>query len=269
MVSNAEWLRGAFATPGATICSVARAAGVNEKTVRRWQKRHEVPSRLRTETASLRQAIQGTLPVSTIEVIEGELLGDGNLHARGRQPDIRQPPAARYQHTCGGTPGYVEWLATQLEALPVVIDPPRTHPKRVSVEGQPLHKFVLRSRSHAALGPVFDRWYVREAGRNRKRVPTDLVLTARMALHWYMGDGGAIRQRDKPRQRALRIDTHGFTHEEVYHLAGLLADFRATVRRQRHWRFVAVLDGPEFLEWIGPCPVPQVHAHKWNWTLRD
>src|SRR6476659_1841520 len=149
-VSDPAWLAAQFAEPRVTVAVVASRAGCDEKTVRRWLARYGLATRAMSESASLRQADQRLLPPRTIEVIEGELLGDGNLVAPSRCASAVRH-AARYQHNSKYR-AYLDWLATQLIGVTCTFYGPYDNRK-----GGLIHS--LRTGSYAALGPLYQRWY--------------------------------------------------------------------------------------------------------------
>ncbi|MFB7496070.1 hypothetical protein ACFC09_15485 [Streptomyces sp. NPDC056161] len=255
-VSDPVWLTDAFSKPGATIRSVATAAGCDEKTVRRWKARYGVASRPMSENASLRQSRTDELPATTLEVIEGELLGDGNLNSTKRLK-AGQYVSASYMHSTCHRP-YLEWLDDQLQGMESKL----YGPYATSLNGT---GWALRTPRYTALLPLYRRWYdpSRPAYR-RKVVPQDLRVTPRMALHWYLGDGTlAVDRRSAGTKPIIRLSTDGFELEEVERLAAQLTHCRARIGRfgTRHR---IVLDSAPFLEWIGPCPVPDIYGYKWR-----
>ncbi|WP_413808141.1 hypothetical protein [Streptomyces sp. OE57] len=232
---------------------MAAEAGCDEKTVRRWKDRYGVASRPVSETAALRQARTDELPARTLEVIEGELLGDGSLVSRVRGTTRY---AAQYLHHARDR-AYLEWLVTQLPGLEHTIFGPYKPETGTA--------FVLQTRTYAGLLPLFERWYdpARPAHR-RKRVPLDLRVTPLMALHWYLGDGHlAVDRRSPGTKPVIRLSTDGFALEEVERLAAQLQHCRARVGRFGKGHRI-VLDSAPFLEWIGHCPVPDVYGYKWR-----
>lgn len=255
-VSDPVWLAAAFAVPGATVDSVSKAAGCNEKTVRRWMAKYGISTRSMSENASLRQTCQDDIPASTLEVIEGELLGDGNLNSTKR-PKTGEYVSASYMHNTSKRP-YLEWLAGELVGL----DAKLYGPYNQSTGGI---SWGLRTRRYAALLPLYQRWYdPTRPARERKVVPADLRITARMALHWYLGDGTlAVDRRSAGTKPIIRLSTDGFTVPEIERLAAQLSHCRPRLGRFGE-RYRIVLDSAPFLGWIGPCPVPDIYGYKWK-----
>lgn len=250
LVSDRDWLAEAFSQPGATPRSVAAAAGCNEKTVRRWKARHGVASRPAAETASLRQAQHTPLPARTLEVLTGELLGDGSLAVRTRGDGPAY--AARYRHATSSR-AYLEWLADQLDGLSCAVTGPYAH---VAPSGKAYPGYDLSSRSHSALAPLHVAWY----GPDGKVVPRDVEVTSLVALHWYLGDGGV--ETGRGRRPTVGLATHGFTRDEITRLAEQLEPCRPRIVRHYDWLRLR-LDAEPFLDFIGPCPIPEVYDRKW------
>lgn len=217
--------------------------------------RFGIKTRSMSENASLRQTRADVLSASTLEVIEGELLGDGNLSTSAR-PKAGSLVSALYQHNARDRE-YLEWLSTQLAGVQTRVYGPYNHGHGVT--------WALRSPRYAALLPVYRRWYDEtRPAYHRKVVPADLRVTPRMALHWYLGDGTfAVDKRSAGTKPVVRLSTDSFDLADVERLAAQLAHCRARIGRfGKGYRIV--LDSAPFLEWIGPCPVPNVHGHKWS-----
>ena len=262
LASDVTWLTAAFAVPGATINSVAAEAGCNPRTIKRWQKRHGVSSRSLAEHASARQAMSGALPAETLRVIDGELLGDGSLRAWTRHLD-GPIHAAAYHHSTNKEE-YLHWLAERLVGLESTVGGPILR-SMTTVNGDPLWRYALRTRSHAELATFYRRWYRHEEGEPRRKiVPPDLTITPTVALHWYLGDGWVSHNRDRPHVPYLALATHGFQRDEVERLADLMAGFDARVYKQRQWWFLRLMAAQDFLDYIGPCPLPDAYGHRWR-----
>lgn len=235
---------------------VARMAGCNEKTVRRWLQRHGLKTRSMSENAWFRQAAHGVLTETATEIIQGELLGDGYL---GR----RSAWSSRYQHNSQYRE-YLVWLSCLLEAEGLRfchVIPTFNQTKTSKISG-----WHISSKSYTALSEIHGKWY--EEGV--KIVPSDLKLTPRMALHWYLGDGCLlVPPSRKPQSYRVRLSTDCFRLYEVHALAEQLKEFSPSITRYQsvnESRGYRLTLKSEFLQWIGSCPkeIESIYGYKWT-----
>lgn len=246
MYRDKAWMEQMLAIPGTTIKTMAEAAGCDPKTITRWLKRHGLKTRPMTESAWLRQAKHTEISAQALTILEGELMGDGNLQARSER-------SARYQHNSKHYE-YLVWLSGLLE--------------EGGLTGSVIKGLLwfYHTHSYTALRPVYDRWYQNGV----KVVPQDLKLTPQMALHWYLGDGYLIiDKRCNNPITGVRLSTDCFTLAEVAFLAEQLAQFKPYINRyqktheERGYRLIL---HKSFLEWIGPCPQPIEAIYGYKWT---
>ena len=174
---------------------------------------------------------------AAIEIMEGELLGDGGLEssATSGNPGFAHS-TANFCYSC-----YLEKsladkdLYTNVELLPS------------RNGGKPQRRIC--TPNNQAFRSLLARWYP----QGTKVVPEDLVLTRIKCLHWYLGDGYVEKKNAK-------LSTCGFTWDEVRHLVVMLGTlgFRASVDRHSGGYPVMRLltkDSLAFLEWLGKYPV--------------
>jgi hypothetical protein len=248
LYSNKTWLESQFKTPGTTISIIAKRADCNEKTIRRWQKKLNVSSRPIAENAWLRQARHDVLSNTANEIIEGHLLGDGNLHARSAW-------SARYQQSSSEY-DFLKWTKSLLLFNKIECNKIHVNKSKKS------NGWILHTYSYTGLKAIHDKWYI----NGSKKVPLDIKLTPLMCLLWYLDDGGLTDYSGNYKPR-VRIATDAFTIDEVNYLASLLSDFNPVLNKgsnmpNRGYRLVLSLD---FLDWIGPCPVELIpfYGRKW------
>lgn len=244
-----EWLTERFSVIGATPKLVAKERACDEKTVRRWMRRHGVATRSLSEHAAWRQAHAGALDPAIYEVLDGELLGDGNLFSICRH-------TARYQHTAKHKL-YLEWLSALMGDCGL----PFGDVTQVDNNGR--EAWHVSSRKSWCLKKTFDRWYP----EGKKIIPKDIVLTPRACLHWYLGDGGLSTTRSHP---ACVLATCCFHRSEIEAtLLPQLSEFSPRLKQQKtllgeEFGFCVVLDS-SFLSFVGSCPGPidSVYGYKW------
>jgi LAGLIDADG DNA endonuclease family/Homing endonuclease associated repeat len=178
-----------------------------------------------------------------IEIIEGELLGDGSME---------QHSNACFSHSTANF-NYAKLLHGKLETTGLPLRPLEPVPARNG--GKP--QLRTRTSCNISFTTLRQRWYP----YGKKIVPSDLHLTKTMCLHWYLGDGYV-------EQHTVKFSTCGFTETEVVRLAALLTTlgFKASKNRRSGGHFVVRMSkeaAPRFLQWIGPCPA-HGYEHKWN-----
>ena len=185
-----------------------------------------------------------TLNENALDVIVGELLGDGSLDA---SPTVN----ACFAHSTTNW-NYSDFVRQALCACGIPLSeeflPARNN-------GKPQKR--TRSASNITFGELRRTWYP----QGTKIVPVDLFLNRTRCLHWYLGDGYID-------QDTVMFSTCGFTEGEVERLAVLLTSlgFKSTRnKRSRGYHIVRIsrTDAHGFLDWIGPCPVIG-YEHKWN-----
>ncbi len=189
------------------------------------------------------------LSQDALDVIEGELLGDGSLDA---SPTVN----ACFAHSTANW-FYSDFLRRSLCACGVPLRDEEFLPARNNSRPQKR----VRSPSNVTFGKLRKIWYPQET----KIIPTNLTLNKIRCLHWYLGDGYI-------EQNTVKFSTCGFTEGEVERLAQLLTELGFKSTRNNHHGYPIVrmsrLASRSFLEWIGSCPVIG-YAHKWKITPKQ
>lgn len=176
-----------------------------------------------------------------LEIIDGEMLGDGNLqrHGSDRVARLRWSLKSR-QH--------VDLLVDEFsELLPTVR-------RRKDRDG-----WVMWTSGNATLTSQRERWYP----EGEKRVPQDLVLTPLSVFHWYICDGS------RAKDGSITLCTEGFPGEDVERLIDLLVKIGVGATKRKcdggvgPRIYIGVNESGAFLDYIGHCRVPD-YAHKWG-----
>lgn len=243
---NQIWLKEQFSIPGNTIARIARRAGVNEKTIRRKIAKYGIRSRPKAETMWLNQAVHREISDSAVEILDGSLLGDGNLYsARGW--------SAIYQQTSS------QFAFLRFVKVALIQNGIRCRKIAKTQTG-----FIFGSYSHTALLEHRNRWYK----NGIKIVPPGLILTPKMCLFMYLGDGCFCPSNNGFRPY-VRIALDNFTINEIDDLNYQLRDFKPWINKYSHGqegRGYRISLDTSFLEWIGGCPeelIP-VYGHKFG-----
>jgi hypothetical protein len=177
-----------------------------------------------------------------LDVIEGELLGDGCLECA---PTIN----ACFAHSTAN-PFYSQFLSNTLGKYDV--------PFKIECLAARLGKPQTRIRTpyNITFGKLRELWYP----MGRKILPTHMFLNKIRCLFWYLGDGYI-------EGKTVKFATCGFTISEVERLATMLTElgFKSSKNRRTGGYYVVRMSKTtslKFLEWLGICPV-KGYEHKW------
>lgn len=146
------------------------------------------------------------------EIIVGLLLGDGCLHTGGKFGKNSRLTVIRKTED----KDYLHWQFDKL------IDFYKSGPGDYSTYDKRTNKIYRSSFLNSMVSPCFsklrEKWY--PAGI--KIVPTDVTLTPLTVAIWLCDDGTIRKNHAYGSSLAVKFATHGFTHDEVKFLAGLL-----------------------------------------------
>lgn len=258
MKPTSEVLEKAFDIPGTTIKDVSKVFNVNEKTIRRWLKSYNLSCRPISENASLRQAVSSEIDDEGLEILYGELLGDGCI-------TTRYVLSARYTHTSKHEK-YLMWLRYKLSNSGIVFseksifDATNLKPNE---NGKIYKHYILASKTQFQLKRVRDLFYP----NGIKIVPNGLKLTPKMCLHWYLGDV------HKPK-RAKRV----YLYPYYFHIKSVeYLKLQLEYHKPKIHYLAKIMGNNEnyghgisldysFLEYIGGCPeeIRDVYGYKFN-----
>lgn len=218
------------------------------------------------------------LNTKLLEIIEGNLLGDGSITIQKNtsKPHL-VPRSAVYAHDTKSF-AQIQWLMKLLEdnGLPVR--------ERINFKSACQHeiksgpnagtivnhkdKFGFKSTAQPSLLELREKWY-----KPKKIIPIDLNLTPIMLLHWYLGDGslGATKYANY-----VIFYTYGFTKENVHFLQhrleedfGLVSFVYPRSKANNEQYYICLSSKREnvmhFFQTIGPCPPELIadYGHKW------
>lgn len=198
-----------------------------------------------------------------VNIMNGELLGDGGLIVYKRQGSFRESVGFDKK----------EWAAYLIDII---------KDNNIPIIGDKLYlrKPCGKSRKHTwsfgtlntiELGDLHNIWYTpnksfspgKPAGFDNRKfikvVPSCLILTPISLLHWYVGDGSPSNTGN------CIIHTQGFTWEQVEFLRfRLKQDLNVlTAHYQNNTISIPRREYEKMLEIIGPCPV-ECYEYKWK-----
>lgn len=176
-----------------------------------------------------------------LQVIEGELLGDGSLSVG------RQYRNAKFQWG-GKVQEHGQLIQNVLGPFVIYFKPDRIY-----------HKLI--THACCAFTPTWELWYC----TGKKRAPENLSLTPTSLLHWYLGDG-YFKTRPK-RRPAIRLCTQGFSPRCLEIMTRELNRFGLNPHPERNNRgfvlYFPTSNTERFLDVVGPCPIAQ-YSYKWG-----
>lgn len=197
------------------------------------------------------------LPCSLVEVIEGNLLGDGYVGEKSARSGF-------YAHATKHR-AQIVWLRRMFDEAGIGTSKIYVRPAHYGFGGKSLCKesYSFKSEALPAFRQIRERWY-----EGKKVVPADLTLTAVKVLHWYLGDGTLYSVGGRPR---VRFASQGFTHADNHLLIDKLSSFcvQATLPKVGNGSGVNIAirsrSVDSFFDLIGDCPVElfEAYGHKW------
>lgn len=181
------------------------------------------------------------LSKSFLSIIEGELLGDGNLR---REYGFQ----GRYKHD-NKYRSYIVWLKNIFTKNKI---PTSKIYKRV-MENSITYSFYTYSTKE--FGELYKKWYP----NNKKVPPQDLILNKKMLLHWYLGDGSLVfRSGRNKNNKSIRIYTDAFSKKSIINLIKQiknLVGISPTYQKSRNCIFIKDNDVIRFIKFLGKSPV--------------
>jgi hypothetical protein len=204
---------------------------------------------------AIKRSQHNNVPLSknALDIIEGELLGDGF---------IGMTPCQSYFKLRTADPEYANWLLKCLLAEEVPIVPCGMAKQEIWTDkkGKEHISFVVRTQATVQFGDLRHKWY---DGR-RKRIPHDLELNPVRILHWWVGDGSvrkgcsAVFCTD-----CFNLEEHRLLIDKM-NIFGLHAVIEKGVgKKKNHLRLYLPSQACELIEQIGTCPFESM-SHKWN-----
>jgi len=228
-----------------SLTEIAKLYETNVGTVHRMFTRLGIERRRAVEAAD--EALTKSIEISPalLEIIEGELLGDGALR--------------RYKNGAlfGYTTKYYEyavWLSGQFEAEGIECgDITEFHHDRGNVT------FRFQTLVYKELGDLFDGWY---NGPGQKQLPRDFELTPIRLRHWFIGDGSNVTS-----AKAKYIACYSaFSPEDKERLRGMLEtllDTQVSFHESGNKFYIKAEATRRMFDLIGPSPV-RCYEYKWK-----
>ena len=202
---------------------------------------------------ALHLRLQNNIPLSQdfLNIIEGELLGDGSIYARKR--------SGRFIFN-NSNKDYVNYLFNEFkkENIKLVTEvKTSTYFHKNWKKEYTIHSFVTCNTIQFKL--LKEKWYP----KNKKIIPNDLKITPKLLLHWYMGDGTI-----KKHKGVIELCTDCFLPKDINNILEkinlkLNICSKLTTYSNRPRIYIPRQDTFKFLEFIGPPPFESI-AYKWK-----
>jgi hypothetical protein len=281
-----------YQTQGLSLRGVAAYYQGSVPLVKKWLNHYGILANPSGVNLTYAPANYVTITPELDEILTGELLGDGSI----TWGDSLRKEASRSGvfSYCTAKEGYLQWLFSRLGELGLAragnitsrVTPPTTHANGL-YNLRDTYSFRAKTRFYRELLDYRQRWYVNGV----KHPPTDLLITATVLLHWFIGDGTLLkitssRSRGKGEYQYSRVVlcTNGFTWNECEALAAKLNTLGLPFRVQKHrqtFKGVASynpqlhLPRPaentaKFFAFIGECPqaIVRDYGYKWDWAVK-
>lgn len=180
------------------------------------------------------------IPDHLMEIIEGELLGDGHITSTQNQ--------AFFQYNTSNKE-YCKWLQKCFIDNNIKTSKIYLIDNGIGLNGK-LESFHFKTVSTKQFRDVRKKWYT-----NIKIVPRDLKLTSTNVRHWWIGDGCFS---------ARTFATNGFSKEDVWFLVQKLSAIGISCNRHNNNTiYISVKSIDHLIEFIGKCPVKS-YKYKWG-----
>lgn len=241
------------------LSEVANILGVSKAQARYYIKVYDIPPRYGYESREkefLNKLHHIEITSNIREIIDGELLGDGNITC------FRNAASFRY-----GTINleYTKYLVALLSANGFEFNYMNLIGRQPKNKKQSM-VYGFYTKKYAELKDEYLRWYYNSNGR--KGIPSDLVITSTVMRHWYIGDGS-----HKPSDY-ISFATNWFTLDEVERLKfyierdtifkPVIYSYQSGIYRRYYILQIRCNQAKDFLEFIGPSPVD---SYKYKWEL--
>lgn len=198
------------------------------------------------------------MPQEFYETMDGLLVGDGNLYINNG--GTNKGKNAVYQHG-SSYKEFVDHIKYELQKFCVTFGPDRVQKqtKRNSIG--------YHIRSHVS--PVFTHWKNRWYEQGKKEVPTDIILSPKVCLYWYLGDGGLHWSGNT--LCGLFFSTHAFNSQSILILRTELANFGFISTHRASNNTIALNRGNclSFLEYVGRSSPVQCYNYKFCTENRE
>lgn len=252
LYKDRDWLWEHYIVREESSVVMAKEAECGLQTILNWLRRYGIPVRSPAEGHFFATRNSVIIIPDFFRFLRGEILGDGHVGMTSKY-------SACYRHG-SKYEEYVVWLSEIYDAWGIEQAGRITDYKDEETGAMEYH---YATRSYPELVPFVKEWYSERDGKMKKTtVPKDLKLTPIMARQWYLGDGHLAHPKDS--RPSISLATCDFDIASVSYLVKELCKqgFKATRRPSSNTIGLSTYSVPDFLKWIGPCPI-SCYDYKW------
>lgn len=236
---------------GQSIRQIASESVFSASKVREILLSSGIKMRSSQEGLQIRKENDMPINVEMIERIEGELLGDGCLVKRNCQ--------SKFSFVSAGKE-YANWLSNFFVENKIFLSGSGVRKETYFHKNWNKHyiRYTFSTLCSIQFRDLEAKWYI-----NRKKiVPDDLIISPKLVLHWFLGDGSL------PKKEFAIFCTDSFSYLEVLTLSNKMNNEIGIIsspnRCGDNYRlFVPKTSVPKLLNYIGSPPLTSM-AHKWN-----
>jgi hypothetical protein len=256
-------------TEGKSSFQISKEIGIGDRTIRKYLKTLGI-NRCKRDASLMRW--NGTLDFKNlsedeIQIIEGELLGDGNISLRCENSYPWYRHSSKHE-------AYLYWLQTQLTSLGWSEVTKTVHKQRLK-NGNQVISYHLNSQVHPQLEVIRQKYYDEN---NVKSIPSDLNLTPLVLKHWFIGDGsrGMYSTGYKKGKQTRKIQTficcHSFSRDSLDTIAlpklkQLGIDATVVGKPGQHRIRIAANSDDQFMRLVSIGQVPFCYRYKYEGEL--
>jgi hypothetical protein len=193
------------------------------------------------------------------DVIIGALLGDGGIYSGKR---------------CKNS--YFSYISSQKEHVDYIYsflknsmterykDGPVKSERFDSRTNKTYISYSIRTENNLCFEKIRKEWY-----KDKKIIPSDLILNPLICKIWYLGDGGILKNKNSVASNYIKLSTDGFEPKYVISVIKKLNKFDARIqfRNKEKTQFAILIPRykiKDFLAYIGECPI-ECYKYKWNY----
>lgn len=247
LYQNREWLYNKYWEEKLSLHQIAKLCNVSDQTILKYMNKFKISRRSMNEARHLVSANHCNLSQNKIDLINGELLGDGHLGVQSSYSSFFSYGSKYFE--------YITYISNILKSFGIrQVGRIRMHINKK--RGNISYHYV--SRSYVELLSIRKKWYP----DGKKIVPKDLKLTPLTCRQWYIGDGCLIHNNCK--NLYIKLFTESLKIIDVDFLVnGLIKlGFKATRQPFKNTIYISTHSTKDFLNYIGKCPV-KCYEYKW------
>ena len=220
-------------------------------SVRQALIRHNIPLRNFSDGQTVSSGLNDYFILNE-NVIFGSLLGDAGLKRCNRNSESSYP--CFYKRNIHFS--HIEYIAKSIFL--------KDHKNRIKkvIDKKGNIFYDVKTLVHRELKEIDEKWYPKD-NNFIKVIPRDLILNSEIILHWFLDDGYSCWVKGDYGKVHMRICTQSFSKDDQDFLYQQIKEkFNVTITSIKCRGGTGYL-ASDFLDLIGPCPVPEL-SYKWK-----